>query len=253
MSERLIFRASQRRGGLGMAHTDVTQPKYSLKGIAIFAGLDPASVEKIHKGCAWRRYKPGDVIVNYLDDSDDVFFITAGHANVTIYSHTGKIVSFAELGPGEVFGEYAAIDHGSRSASVEARTECLVASMTADRFRKLLEVTPPVTLAVLEQLVKRVRHVTNRVYEFSTLQVRSRIHAELLRLANLGSRKGPGACIEPAPKHTDIASRVSTHREAVTREINHLLRTGIIERRDDALWVPDVERLADLVHEATGE
>jgi CRP/FNR family cyclic AMP-dependent transcriptional regulator len=236
-----------------MAQTDVTQRKYSLEGIAIFAGLDPVSVEKIQKSCKWRRHKPGEVIVNYLDDSDDVFFITAGQANVTIYSHRGKIVSFGQLGPGEVFGEYAAIDHGSRSASVEARTECLVASMSADCFRKLLQTTPPVTLAVLEQLVKRVRSVTNRVYEFSTLHVRSRIHAELLRLANLGAREGPSACIEPAPKHTDIASRVSSHREAVTREINYLLRTGLIQRRGNALWVTDVERLDDLVHEATGE
>ena len=87
--------------------------------------------------------------VNYLDPSDEVFFITAGEAHVTIYSHAGKVVSFGELGSGEVFGEYAAIDHGPRSASVEARTSCLVASMPADAFRTLLETQPTVTLAVL--------------------------------------------------------------------------------------------------------
>ena len=236
-----------------MDRTDVTQTKYSLKGITIFAGLDPVMLEKIQRSCKWRRYQQGDVIVNYLDKSDDVFFITAGHANVTIYSHKGKIVSFGELSPGDVFGEYAAIDHRSRSANVEARTECLVASLSANRFRRLLQDLPSVSFAVLEELVKRLRSVTNRVYEFSTLHVRSRIHAELLRLANLGTHKGSSACIEPAPKHSAIASRVSSHREAVTREINYLLRTGIVERRGNALWVTDVERLANLVHEATGE
>jgi CRP-like cAMP-binding protein len=41
------------------------------------------------------------------------------------------------LGAGEVFGEYAAIDHCPRSASVEALTGCLVALMPANAFRRL--------------------------------------------------------------------------------------------------------------------
>ena len=49
------------------------------------------------------------------------------------------------------------------------------------------------------------------------------------------------------------ASRVSTHREAVTRELNRLSRIGIAERQDSALLFKDLERLADMVHEATGE
>jgi CRP/FNR family transcriptional regulator, cyclic AMP receptor protein len=236
-----------------MAQFDTTQTRYSLEGIAIFSGLEPAAVEKIRRGCSWRRYRPGELIVDYLDASDDVFFITAGEARVTIYSHSGKVVSLGELGPGEVFGEYAAIDHYPRSASVEARTMCLVASMPAAAFRTLLQTAPAVTLALLEGLVRRTRAVTNRVYEFSTLHVSSRIQAEVLRLANLARREGKSARIVPAPSHMEIASRVSTHREAVTRELNYLSRVGIIERRDDILLVRDVDRLAEMLHEATGE
>jgi predicted transcriptional regulator len=57
----------------------------------------------------------------------------------------------------------------------------------------------------------------------------------------------------PAPTHVEIASRVSTHREAVTRELNRLSRIGIIERRGGTLMVKDVTRLAEMVHDATGE
>jgi CRP/FNR family transcriptional regulator, cyclic AMP receptor protein len=182
-----------------------------------------------------------------------VFFITAGEAHVTIYSHAGKVVSFGELGSGEVFGEYAAIDHAPRSASVEARTSCLVASMPAPAFRAILETHPTVTLAVLTQLVKRTRTVTRRVYEFSTLHVNNRIQAEVLRLATLARREGRGARIVPAPTHVEIAGRVSTHREAVSRELNRLSRIGLVTRSGDALLVSDVERLAQMVHDATGE
>src|SRR5690606_30299797 len=147
-----------------------------------------------------------------------------GEARVTIYSLAGKLVSFRELEPGEVFGEYPAIDRGPRSASVEARTDCLVAALPGAAFRKLVAAEPIVAQAMLPQLVMKIRALTTRVYEFSTLAVSNRIQAELLRLARLAANEGSVARIAPAPTHTEIASRVSTHREAVTREFTRLSR-----------------------------
>lgn len=68
--------------------------------------------------------------------SNTMFFIISGEVRVTIYSLAGKVVSFRELGPGEVFGEYPAIDRGPRSASVEARSSCLVATLPGAAFRE---------------------------------------------------------------------------------------------------------------------
>ena len=236
-----------------MTQSKLKQPIYSLGRISILTALSKPSLEKLERRCAWRRYGRGEPIVDYLDASDDVFFIASGEVKVTIYAHTGKAVSFSVMGPGDAFGEYPAIDRGPRSASVEARTDCLVASLSAAAFRELLHTEPCVAEALLPELVKKIRALTTRVYEFSTLAVKNRIQAELLRLATLGPREGKGARISPPPTHTEIASRVATHREAVTRELNRLARMGIIERRSGALLVEDVERLAELVHSATGE
>ena len=52
--------------------------------------------------------------------------------------------------------------------------------------------------AVLRDLVRNVRNLTKRVYEFSTLAVNNRIQAELLRLAVL--------------HHAKAKARVSTRR-----------------------------------------
>jgi len=229
------------------------QPNYSLAGIAILATLSKDSLEVLNRRCVWRRHERGEPIVNYLDASDDVYFIASGEVKVTIYAHTGKAVSFSIMGPGEVFGEYPAIDQGPRSASVEARTSCLVASLPAEAFRDLLQTEPRVAQALLPQLVKKIRALTTRVYEFSTLAVKNRIQAELLRLARLAPRDGKCGRIAPAPTHSEIASRVATHREAVTRELNRLARMGLIERASSALVVKDVEALAELVQSATGE
>jgi CRP/FNR family cyclic AMP-dependent transcriptional regulator len=236
-----------------MTRSKLKQPNYSLSRIAILATLSKESLEKLERRCAWRRFERGEAIVDYLDASDDVFFIASGEVKVTIYARTGKAVSFSIMGPGEVFGEYAAIDHGPRSASVEARTSCLVASLPAAAFGELLQTEPGVAQALLPQLVKKIRTLTTRVYEFSTLAVKNRIQAEVLRLARLAPREGKRARIAPAPTHSEIASRVATHREAVTRELNRLARMGLIERANGALVVKDVEGLAELVQTATGE
>ena len=236
-----------------MPRSQVTQADCSLAAVTILSGLSPEVLERVQQRCTWRRYRPLESIVSYLDSSDDVFFIIEGEARVTIYSLSGKVVSFRELGPGEVFGEYPAIDRGPRSASVEAHTNCLVAILPGAAFRQLIASEPVVAQAMLPQLVTKIRALTTRVYEFSTLAVSNRIQAELLRLASLGVKDGKSARVAPAPTHSEIASRVSTHREAVTRELARLSRIGLIERQRNALVVKDVGRLAEMVHEATGE
>lgn len=236
-----------------MKQSQSPEPQHTLADIAIFSALPAGALAAIHRRCSWRRYAPGESILAYLDESDDVFFVAEGEVCVTIYSAVGKVVSFRNLGPGSIFGEYAAIDGAPRSASVEARTECHVASMGAPAFRTLLETESVVAHALIRDLVRNLRNLTKRVYEFSTLAVNNRIQGELLRLASLAPREGKSARLAPAPTHSEIASRVSTHREAVTRELSRLSRIGIIVRQDKALVIRDLDRLAAMLHEMTGE
>ncbi len=236
-----------------MAQSRMTRIQQSLEKIALFKDLPAEALQRIERLFRWARYEQGELIVAYGDDTSEVFFIIEGDARVTIYSIDGKAVSFRELGPGNIFGEYAAIDRSPRSASVEARTCCYIASMPSAAFRELLRTEPDITETLLKHLVAELRELTTRVYEFSTLCVNNRIQAEVLRQARRVDPEGNVARIEPAPTHAEIASRISTHREAVTRELNRLSKKGIIEQQKQALVVIDIDRLSAMVHEATGE
>ena len=216
-------------------------------------GLPSQVLERVHQRCSWRRYERANRSSTISTPRMTCSSSATGEVCVTIYSIAGKAVSFRNLGPGDIFGEYAAIDGEPRCASVEARTSCLIASMSATAFRKLLLNEPVVAQALIKSLVHNVRTLTKRVYEFSTLAVNNRIQAELLRLASLAPREGKSARLDPAPTHSEIASRISTHREAVTRELNRLSRIGIIERQNGSLIVRDLDRLAAMLHEMTGE
>ena len=236
-----------------MAGSEVKQPQYSLESVAIFRDLPPQALERVKRLCHCRRYGPREAIIDHLDTSDDVFFLLTGNARVTIRSADGKAVSFRELGPGGMFGEYAAIDGRPRSAAVEALTPCLVVSMRSAAFRELAVTEPKVAKILLEHFVREIRELTTRVYEFSTLAVRNRVQAELLRLARLAAPEGKTARIVPAPTHAEIASRTSTHREAVTREFNRLAKLGLLQQQSREFWITDVDRLAALVQDAAGD
>lgn len=236
-----------------MSRSDKEQGSPSLEHIALLKGLTPDALLRIEQHCVWHRYDPGESVVNYLEASSEVYFIAAGGVHVRIYSLEGKAVTFCDLAAGEMFGEVAAIDSAPRSASIEARTRCLIASMPGGTFRRLLETEPALALALLQYFAAKVRTLTTRVYEVSALAVANRIQAELLRLAKQVPQKGKIASIASAPTHAEMASRISTHREAVTRELNRLSQIGVIERRGSNLVVKDIDRLIAMVHEATGE
>jgi CRP-like cAMP-binding protein len=124
--------------------------------------------------------------------------------------------------------------------------------LSATAFRAALQ-HPAVANAMLGRLANLVRSLSDRVFEFSTLSVRHRLHAELLRLAREEGINNNGRITIPqSPKHAELADRLSTHREAVSREMSALTRARIIERSNDALVIRDLDRLTQLLADETG-
>lgn len=171
---------------------------------------------------------------------------------MTIYSPAGKEVTFRDLAAGDMFGELSAIDGNPRSADIVALTDCEIASISAKQFWDIVRDHPEFAAATLERLVGLVRTLSDRVFEISALNVRNRIHAEILRLARTHPIEENRVTISPAPTHTEIANRIGTHREAVARELNDMARAGILNRQGNAITVNDVERLARLVEDVMG-
>ncbi|MCL4767311.1 MAG: Crp/Fnr family transcriptional regulator [Hyphomicrobiaceae bacterium] len=226
----------------------------SLKGLRVFSDLPPEALAEVERRCRWREVPARSDILHSEDQSNDVFFIADGQVRAILYSAAGKAVTFRDLRAGDMFGELAALDGQPRSATIQAVSDCLVAQLSAKAFWELLLSEPALDKAVLMHLVRLVRSLSTRVYEFSTLAVRNRIHAELLRLARETGEAGErGVVIAAAPTHAEIASRISTHREAVAREMSRLARLGVIGRRGAGVIVPDVDRLARMVAAATDE
>ena len=190
-----------------------------------------------------RRYKRKEMIIAHEEASRDVFFVLEGRALATVYSEGGRAVAYRDMGPGQIFGEFAAIDGQARSATVMAMDPTIVARLPEAAFRQIVDARRGFTWALLEHLSLQMRRMTERVYEFSTLVVRKRLIRELLRLADDNEQREGSASISPAPTHFDLAARISTHREAVSREMSALAKRKLIEKRGRALILHDLAGL----------
>lgn len=219
----------------------------TLLGVDIFRSLDNSARADIARHCHSFRYPPQHQVISNRDTSDDVYFVISGQVRATIYSRIGREVAFRDLAAGEVFGDLSAIDSQPRCANVITLEESVVLKMGSRAFQDVLTGYPQVSLAALRRLTQLVRDLSDRVVEFSTLGVNNRIHAELLRLAKEYPENGGVVEITRPPTHADIASRVSTRREAVTKEFSRLSEMGLIERRGKSLVVCDVTRLRHMI------
>lgn len=218
-----------------------------LRGVRLLEGLDTPALESLAGSLDWRRFQAGQQVITRNAPDRDVYLVIAGKVQVVAFSVSGKQITYREMGAGDHFGELAAIDGRARSADVIALDDSLLAILSQATFRDLLSLHEALRERMLRGLVAFVREMTDRVFELSTLGVRNRVHAELLRLARRAGVAGNVARINPAPRHGDIASRVSTYREQVTRELSMLVAQGVIAREGPCVVVLDVVRLENLV------
>jgi CRP/FNR family transcriptional regulator, cyclic AMP receptor protein len=242
-----LARASHEREG-HVART-IEPSSLGLRRSSLLEGLPAERLDAIAKACAWRLYGEGDQVVSRASSDRSVCLVASGRVRVTTYSASGRQVTFRDVAAGDWFGEVSAIDGLPRSADVQALEDTLLATMPYDVFARLLKEEPAITQQVLQRLVRLVRSLSERVIDISTLGVQHRIHVELLRLAREAGVADNAARIDPAPKHADLAGRVSTYREQVSREMSTLQQSGLLAKDGRALLVCDVKRLAQMVEQ----
>ena len=221
-----------------------------LQSIGFFGDLSKPGRAIAQRDMELLEFEPGQMIVAQSEAGQDVYFLLSGSARAALFSPAGRKVGFRVIETGDIFGELAAIDQLPRSASVEAEVHCSAARLTAAAFWHLLAIEPGFTANLLKHLVTMNRVLTERVYEFSAMPVRCRVQSELLRMVTHDGSKSGRAWIDPAPTHEVIASRISTHREAVSRELSRLTRLGLIKRQGSALVVMGLEQLQQMVRDA---
>lgn len=205
-----------------------------LQKVELFKGLDSDALREIATQCQWKRLRRNEYVIRRDGADRDVYFVIAGTVRVTAPAGRGRRIIFRDVRTGEVLGEHSAIDGRAHLGDGLALRESLLASMSPEAFRAVLASHASVRERLLHGLVGWVRELADRLLELGAQPVQRRIWFELLRLARDAGVDANCVRLDPAPTHSDIASRVGTGREQVTRELSRLARQGLIERAGHA-------------------
>lgn len=224
----------------------------ALRCIPFFKSLDSQEIKALASSCSLREFVDGQSIVNHRESGDFVYFITRGKVRSKIYTESGKEVSYQDLTVNDMFGELAVIDGLPRSTSVISLNGTEVLQLSKRSFLELIENNPGLAIATMKKLAGLVRFLCERAYQFGVVGVKRRIRAELLRIAEKYLEPEKIEVVIPElPTHHELASRLATTREAVTRELSELDKNGIIDKRTNAkgIIVKDIEKLMALVED----
>ena len=214
------------------------------KEVNTLLGVLPKSVQRHLNAEEFTvKHLPKSQILRQEDDTGDVFFIHYGSVRVTLYTEHGYKLSFTEIYAGESFGELSAIDSMPRSANVQAIEEAYLTRIPKTYFLELLDTHPRFSRFVMNQMCTLIRRLNSRMYELSTLDGTHRIYSELLRIANQGEKINGVFIINNPPTHMEIASRINSHREAVSRVYRDLKLDNILEKRSRQLLLSNLEVL----------
>lgn len=212
----------------------------------IFRGLDIETREVIAEGLQMHRYAKGQFVISSRNKDTDVHFLVSGRVRVCTFANSGKQIHFDELVSGMMFGELSAIDGLQRSSDCISMEDCIIAVMSDEQFHGAISKFPQVRKAVLLRLTSMIRGNMQKVFEFSALSVPQRVQCELLRLAADANSSTEEIVLDSAPTHAEIAARVSTHREAVTRELKTLEAAGLITWKKNNYVIHDAVQLSSL-------
>ncbi len=207
----------------------------TLAHVPFFKGVADLNFEHFDRRCNWRRYKAGELVVDYEDGSSDVYFIILGEVRILIRTLAGKEVILGETNAGQFFGEMAAIDGAKRSANVTALTNAEVCIMPTTVFRDLIFSSPTICGRILRHLTGRVRELNVRLAEHSIFDLKHRLYSELLRMSHPRLGRPDERAVTPPPLHHVLAAWIGCRREQVTRELSAMAEEGLIEKTHGAL------------------
>jgi len=200
-----------------------------LRTVPIFSELGDADVVSINRLTARRHYAKDSVVFFEKERGDSLFMILSGRIKVTILGDDGREIILSMLGAGDFFGEMALLDDEPRSASAIAAEDSELLSLSRADFESLVRENPSITMGLIRVLTARLRHANQQISTLALLDVYGRVANVILDMAREeGKRLKDGRVVVRRATHQEIANRIGTTRETVTRMLKELERQRLI-------------------------
>ncbi|WP_136439447.1 Crp/Fnr family transcriptional regulator [Pacificoceanicola onchidii] len=181
-------------------------------------------------------------------DDDSMLLIETGRVEISLTSVDGRRSILAQLGPGDVVGEMAALDGRPRSADAEAAGHVTGLLLTRVQVQTFLQMRPEAALLVIQTLCERLRKTNARLASQAQTDGPTRLARLLCQLFRDWGREETDGSIRMTESfsQSDLGDMTGLTRETVNRNIRAWETKGILRRVDATLILTDVEALEGL-------
>ena len=172
--------------------------------------------------------------------------LAAGRVKICGFALDGRQSILAFIEPGELFGELAMFDEGTRQECAETTEASTVVYIPRDAFWQIMERRSDVSLGVTKLIGLRRRRIERRLKYLLFRSNRDRIIHLLLELAEqYGQADVDGVRLRIRLSHQDLACIIGSTRETVTVVLGELQLERLIKVGRQRITIMNLKKLAD--------
>jgi CRP/FNR family transcriptional regulator len=219
----------------------------ALKRSAYFRKLPSSELEALARRCRSRALRRGEHAFEAGDACLGLLLIAEGAVEMRQISPRGREQVLHAEGVGATLGEAPLFDGQGYVASAVAVAPTRLLLLPRETVLDLCRRRPDVALAMLEAMARRVRGFAALAEDLAFRQVIERLARYIELAATIGGRSlSRGAVIDLGLTHEQLAARLGTVRELVSRAFRQLERGGSVKRSRSRVTIRDPVRLAEI-------
>ena len=199
--------------------------------------------ERVEKAGVKKTYAPQDVIHFQGEEVTHICLVMSGTAEAISFSESGAEIWIGQYQTGDFFGQLSFLSGTPSQYELVAKTDLNILQITAQDMTRLIHSDEALNLDFTQDTARRLEALTLNLVDAYALSAKGRICAELLRISHeIGIDPGKHI-IRPNPICVELARRVNSTRETVSRTISELQKMGVLSREPGALIVQSPEQL----------
>ena len=175
-----------------------------------------------------------------------MYYIGSGY--VRVYSVNSRKEQYTHIiyGPGEIFPLTWLTKQTRSNVLYGALTDCEIYCVELDSFNRDLQKDNGLSYGMLQQAIEQYRLYTMRVDNLEYKYASERLAYRLILLSNrFGERSGDAITIMPPLTHQLLGSSLNLSRESVSREMEKLVRKGLVRyNQARQIVIPDIQSLS---------
>jgi len=220
----------------GIAMSKAAEFAVILRMNPMFADLGADELQRISSLCHTQHLGVGEALFRKGDPDDALFAVRRGQIRIETGGSDGSRLTLNFMGPGELFGEVAALDGQRRSADATAGEVTELFVLRRQDFLEHLEREPRVAIKIIQLLCQRIRWQSERMEESVLQPLPVRLARRLCALAaDFGS--------EVHISQQQLGVFVGAARESVNRQLQLWRKDGILDLQRGRILLQNMGKL----------